>query len=186
MADAAFNPFDRAVDYYLLSGQRSPGKLILPDSPDVEYRWQEHLGYGFSGGWVIFLGRKLIKFDMTHRLYTDQDWRDWNAFWPLIQVPPIGRRPTAHRFWHPVVNYFGIDKVMVWKPRAPKQVAEGSDIWEATITFTEWRAPKPQKGKPLKAKNKKKLSERDIELLELSQERDAVDGILDALPSTPQ
>jgi hypothetical protein len=134
----AANPITTPVDYILLSNQRSPGlaEVSAANSPRM---WDERRGFALSGSRVVFRGIGLAYPIVTLRLFSDQDWKDWHQWKPLVQRPPIGERAHAMDIWHPFLEDLGITSVVVQDVLQPRQTADGE--WSIDIKFIEFRRP---------------------------------------------
>jgi hypothetical protein len=140
------NPFTSPIDYIMLAGQRSPGLADLPQGASAPRKWDLRKGYGLSGGGIVYTGDDLAKFPVKIRLYTDQDWTDWDSFKTLVRKPPPNVKPKAMDIWHPILEEFEIKSVVVEDLKGPTQTGDGEWTWE--IDFLQFRAPKVAIAKP--------------------------------------
>jgi len=147
----AFDPFVTPIDHFLLSGQKSPGtaRIVGASSPR---KWDERAGYGLSGSFSVYLGRRLAKFDAVITLVDSADWAAWQAFKPLVDRAPNGKRPRALDIWHPWLADLDIKAAGVEDVLQPDEPDDGSKI--ITIKFIEFRAPRITLAKPEAASRK--------------------------------
>jgi hypothetical protein len=141
----SWNPLDNPVDKVGLGGKLTPGlaEIVGADSPR---QWDERTGYGLSGATVFFHGIKLSHFSIKLRLFTAADWDDWHAFKPLVDKPPIGKRPRSLDVSHPLLEDLGIRSVVVENVSVPEQSDDGE--WSIEIKVIEFRKPKFTMAKP--------------------------------------
>lgn len=141
----SWNPIDTPVDKVIFAGRPSPGlaDVVGADSPRD---WDERRGYGLSGATLFFRGVKLSHFSVKLRLYTVQDWVDWYAFKPIVDKPPLGKRPRAIDISHPFLEDLGIRAVEVENVGAPEQTDHGEFTVE--LKLIEYRRPKFTMSKP--------------------------------------
>ena len=144
-SNAPWNPLTDPVDRVQLAGVWAPG-LSRPVGASSPRKWDEQDGPGWSGGLLIYRGIKLCHFSVWIYLYTDEDWRDWDAFRPLVMRPPRGQRPRTYPIWHPLLAQMNISACVVEDVRAPDQVEPG--VWLIDVSMIESRIPK--KGKPIR------------------------------------
>lgn len=141
-----WNPIDTPIDFFALSGQQSPGYGTV-ENAEAERDWDEVKGYGWSGGFSRFKGRKLARFNLIVRLETPEHWNQWAFFKPLIAKPPFGKRPKSLDVWHPWLEEIDVRSCVVLKDVAPAPTDAG--IWTFKIPMLEWRAPKLTLAKPI-------------------------------------
>jgi hypothetical protein len=146
----AWNPIVAPCDYILLAGQRSPG-LAEVRGASSKRRWDEREGFGLSGAFSVFKGRGLASFSVFLRLYTEQDWRDWYAWKPLVDRLPTKRSGSktdtgALDILHPYLEALDIRAVGVAEVMQPDQTGDGEHTIE--IKFLEFRHPKLTLAKP--------------------------------------
>jgi len=134
-----WNPLDEGADKIWLAQQWSPG-LCEISGANSPREWEERKGYGWSGAIVIFRGVGLARFSVKFKLYTADDWRDWSLFKPLVDKPPLGRRPRAMDIWHPLLVDQGIYAVVVEDLGQAEQTADGE--WTIETKMVEYRFPK--------------------------------------------
>lgn len=136
-------------DYIVLGNAISPGRatIVPPGSPR---NWDVRQGYGFSGAFVVYTGDGLAKFDVLIDIWDDADWPKWDAFAKLtLARPPLGTKPKALDISHPLLALepWKITSVVVTDVSGFEQSDEG--MWTCSISFLQYRAPKPALGKPL-------------------------------------
>lgn len=135
----SFNPLDEPIDKVWLAQRWSPG-LCEIEGANSPRNWEELPGYGWSGALLRFKGVGLAHFVIRLKLLTSQDWIDWSVFKPLVDKPPLGRRPRALDVWHPLLVDQGIYALVVEDLGQPMQTADGE--WSIEIKCIEWRMPK--------------------------------------------
>lgn len=135
-----WNPNEEPVDYVELAGQRTPGlaEIIGAGSPR---QWDEARGPGLSGARLRFRGLRLSRFMIRIRLFTTQDFADWEAFRSVVQRPPLGERPRAIDIVHPITTDAGINSVVVEDVSQMTQTDDGE--WTIEIKLIEHRPPLP-------------------------------------------
>jgi len=156
----AFNPISNPVDFVELAGRRTPGiaEVLGASSPR---EWKERRSIGYGGAIVVFRGIKLARFTVKLRLYSDQDWQDWDDFRDVVQRPPLsnaasqgvgiirspfGRRPKALSVNHPILADLNISSCVVLDVLQPVQTGNGE--WTIDIKFIEYRRPRYQLATP--------------------------------------
>lgn len=141
----SWDPITSPVDHIELAGKRSPGlcEVIGAGSPR---KWDERRGYALSGATVVFRGIGLARFTVRLRFYTPEDWAAWYAWKPLVDKPPLGKRPSALDIWHPLLEAQAIKKVVVEDVGQPDQTEDGE--WTVEIKFIEFRRPQIALAKP--------------------------------------
>jgi hypothetical protein len=139
-----WDPIGAPCDYILLAGKRSPGLADVRGASSPR-AWDEREGFGLSGAFSVFKGRRLAHFAVHLRLYTPQDWLDWYAWKPLVDKLPTrrgggGKDSGAMDIWHPVLEALDIRAVAVAEVMQPEQLEAGE--WAVEIKFIEFRHPK--------------------------------------------
>jgi hypothetical protein len=140
-----WDPITQPVDYILLANKRSPGFADVSGATSPR-KYDELKGHGQSGATLVFLGIAPAKFTVKLRLYTVQDWADWDAWRPLVDKAPGGKKPTALDIWHPHLVPLGIKSVVVESISQPEQTGEGE--WTIEIVFLPYIEPTPARAKP--------------------------------------
>lgn len=142
----SWNPLSEPYDKIWLAQVWSPGlcDIVGANSPR---NWEERDGAGMSGATIVFHGIKLAHFSVRFRLYTEQDWSEWNQFSPLLIKPPPRVEPRALDIWHPILVDQGIYSVAVEDVGPPDQTQDGE--WTIEVKFSEYRGePKHTLAKP--------------------------------------
>ncbi len=158
-------PYQSIGDYFLLAGMASPG-LCDVDNADAPLKYDERIGYGLSGAWLFFRGEELSKFGVRIRVYPGgpnfRQYRtifaymrspEWLAFRALYAKPPVGTRPKAMDFVHPITTELGIKSVVTLNELGWKQTTSDGE-WTKEIRFCTYRAPKPALARPFASKDK--------------------------------
>lgn len=140
-----WDPLSKPQDKAEINGIVTPGvcEVIGAHSPR---KWDKQSGPGYSGAWLIYHGTDLSDFSIVCRLYTDDDWLEWDALRPMLTRPPIGSRPKAMSVVHPVLDQVGVISMVVEDVMAPQQTGPGE--WTIEIRCIEWRGPKAALSKP--------------------------------------
>lgn len=133
-------PLIEPADRIWLAQKWSPG-LCEIQGANSPREWEERPGYGWSGSFLWFKGIRLAHFSITFRLYSEQDWIDWYKFKPLLDRPPVGKRPRALDIWHPLLVDQGIYAVQVEDMGPPIQTSDNGE-WSIEVKFLESRVPK--------------------------------------------
>lgn len=142
----AFDPVLNPTDFYLLQGRKSPGICKITGA-GMPRKWDEIVGYGWSGGFAIYKGQRLAKWKAIHTLATEQDWADWEAFLPLLSRPTSSQRPKALDIWHPWLERFALKSCVVDHVAQPEEDGD-LGLWQVTVDYLEFRAPKRALAKP--------------------------------------
>lgn len=140
-----WNPLDEPADKVWVSQRWTPG-LAEIDGANSPRNWEELPGYGWSGALLRFKGIGLAHFTIRLRLVTSEDWVEWSIFKPLVDKPPLGRRPRSLDVWHPLLVDQGIYAFVVEDLGQPSQTEDG--IWTIEIKCIEWRMPKYSLSEP--------------------------------------
>lgn len=155
----AFDPITHPQDYIVLAGLRSPGiaEIVGASSPR---EWDERKGYGLSGSFSVFKGRRLARFAVRLRFYTEQDWLLWASWKQLVDKVPTKRGGSSDgstnfdtgvlQIDHPILADLGIRAAAVEEVRQPEQTDHGE--WTVEIKFIEFRHPVVTLAKPEGAK----------------------------------
>lgn len=131
----------------------SPG-LCAVYGLSMQRDWEENRPYGLEGGFLRYRGRKLIRFNVTFRLYTEIHWAEWDAIRPMLCTPPtrldeaaVGDAIVPVRaigLQHSLINGFGISAVVVEAVTNPEPSNETGE-WVVTVNLIEYRVPKQAK-----------------------------------------
>ena len=145
----AFDPYASPQDYFELDGQKSPGLATITNTKALR-EWKERGGFGVSGGFTVFSKVKNARPVVKIRLYPG-DWAAWHEWKPLVLRVPTrrgGDKPESGylRIAHPILEDLGITAVGVESVSQPEQVEDG--VWEVTIEFLQFVAPKVTLAKP--------------------------------------
>jgi hypothetical protein len=137
-------------DYIVLAGAPSPGLAIVKGAGSPR-KWDVRDGYGLTGAVCVFMGEGLATFDVDIFCWKDEHFLAWPLFARLTLVnPPIGARPTSMSIQHPTLNDppLSISQVVVTNVTAWEQDPDGNGLWCRTISFLQYRKPRPALVKP--------------------------------------
>lgn len=147
----AWSPLSVPVNFVILGGQPTPGLCDVVGADDPR-RIDKRQGYGLSGSFPVFLGLDLSEFKLVLRLYSQQDWDDWDVFKPIVKRPPAGKFPKALDIYHPYLDDLNIRAVMVKNRSQPEEIDGGAH--SITIELIAFRRPKIALAKPDAATDK--------------------------------
>lgn len=137
-------------DVIVLAGVPSPGVAVVRGA-DSPRDWDVQKGYGLTGATTIFTGQGLAKFDVDIFCWESLHFQAWKLFSKLtLENPPIGGRPTSMFIQHPQLNDppLSIGQVVITNVTQWEQDPDGSGMWSRTISFLEYRKPRPALVKP--------------------------------------
>lgn len=138
-------------DHIVLDGAVSPGLAIVKGA-GTPRRWDVRDGYGVTGAVCVFTGQGLATFDVDIFAWTDAHFLAWPIFARLTLVnPPIGARPTSMSIQHPALQDppLTVSQVVVTNVSQWEQDPDGGGLWCRTISFLEYRKPRPALVAPL-------------------------------------
>ncbi len=137
-------------DFIVLAGAPSPGLAVLKQ-PGSPRKWDVRDGYGITGAVCVFMGEGLAAFDCDIFCWKDAHFVAWPIWARLCLVnPPIGARPTSMSIQHPILQDppLKIDQVVVTNVTGWEQDPDGGGLWARTISFLQYRKPRPALVKP--------------------------------------
>jgi len=130
---------------------KSPG-LATFRKPGTPRGWDVQKGGGQSGAFVIYTGEGLAKFDVDISLWLELHFLDWQIFARTHLMRPIAFTPAKKLgIYHPRLQLppLNITDVVIEDVTGFEQDDDGMET--CTISFLEYRAPKPIITKPLPA-----------------------------------
>lgn len=139
---------DLVYDSIVLRGVRSPGKVTL-SGHDREFEWDVKKVPGQKGASTTFNGDKPAEVTASFYLVRDDalgidDFAEWPAFVEVVRSSLASATPKALDIYHPDLAEQGITSVV------PKKIGgvvhDGKGGQTITITFLEYRPPKPAGG----------------------------------------
>jgi hypothetical protein len=150
----AWDPINDPCDYIKLAGQKSPGLADVSGASSIR-EWEERNGYGLTGGRSIFMRRKLSRFSVKIRLYTEEEWAEFQEWRKVVDKLPTRRGGNNAAsgmldIWHPLLEELDIKAVGVAEVLQPEQTEDG--VWTYEIRFIEFRQPKVTLARPDAAK----------------------------------
>lgn len=145
-----WDPITDPCDYILLAGKRSPGLAEVRGASSPR-AWDEREGFGLSGSFSVFKGRRLAHFSVILTLTTPDDWEAWREWKPIVDKLPTrrggaGKDTGTLDIWHPLLADLDIKAVAVAEVMQAEQVDDG--VWSIEIKFLEFRHPKITLAKP--------------------------------------
>lgn len=151
------NPQEDDVDSIVLCGKRSPGKAIVEGAGQPR-KWDETPGIGMSGSTLSGGGLGLSEFTVRIQLWEPEHFVEWSTWRDLLKPPKPaaagftngiagGTKIKALDIRNPLLDEVDVNAVVVVDRTQLTQV-EDTGIWECTITFKAYRAPKPVLAKP--------------------------------------
>jgi len=140
----AWNPFDEPIDYALILGKKTPGKLTIEGAGRV-LKWDERAGYGYTGAWLFFKGAGLSHFTLKIDIWTPEQWNEWLEFKGILK-PPNRARPRALDIWHPALELVDIKSIVVEEEPIAKKSDTG--LYTIDIKVSQFRRPKLDLVKP--------------------------------------
>ena len=155
------DPNTNPINFVVINGHAvSPGIATVEGASDPR-RWDERNAYGTGGSILFYTGFQQSHFSVKLRLYTPQDWADWEVFRKLFPKPvrvttPDGLAPArrgdsgAFDIWHPFLAMVGIKAAVVEEILQPVLTDETGE-WTVEIKMISFRNPKPQFAKPAAA-----------------------------------
>ena len=146
-----WSPFRLSIDSALIANLPTPG-LLLIEKANSPRQWDERNGYGWSGSFPVFIGQRLSAFDLTFKMYNDDDWTKYQALRPILVRPPFGKRPTSLDIVHPILMDLEIRSVVITDVLQLTPIDNGG--WAKTIECLSFRRPKVALAKPEASKQK--------------------------------
>jgi len=142
MTDPAYVPFELTIDGALIAGMQTPTLTVI-ERAALERGWDQTKSHGYSGGFSVYTGDKLIPFDLIFRLFSREDWDRYRALRPFLMTPP---RVEASRVFggskaidilHPILADLGVRSFVITKIHQLRQTDPG--VWEKQIECLQFR-----------------------------------------------
>lgn len=152
-----FDPMRQPDDEIFISDRLVPGITVFKGI-SAPRDWEERKGFGMIGARLRYKGNKLTHFSIIVSLYTQDDWDEWNEFFPIIKRAPhpdasqmaaITSIPSLHRAMremapplsirHPLLDEYEINQVVVEDVTAMTEDDKG--VWTSEIKLIEYREP---------------------------------------------
>jgi hypothetical protein len=92
------------------------------------------------------MGEGLATFDVDIFCWKPEHFLAWQLFARAVLTnPPIGGRPTSMSIQHPTLNdpALSISQVVVTDVGAWEQDPGGTGLWSRTLSFLQYRKPRP-------------------------------------------
>ncbi len=137
-------------DYIVLGGFPSPGLAVVKNA-GTPRKWDVREPTYMSGGTCIFIGEALATFDVDIFCWETAHFVAWQFFAKMTLAPPGGQfgLPISRSIQHPALNDYPltISQVSVTNVSQWEQDPDGGGLWCRTISFLQYRAPKPAAAK---------------------------------------
>lgn len=146
--DDILPPYELALNYFMLGGEKSPGKCEVRGA-GREWEWAELVGWGLDGASLILRRRLLVEFEIDVTIVTQTELDAWDDFYSKVLQSPVSGRKDKSRgvgIYHPRLARVGVTSAVV---RHVGQFVQGKGGRETvTIKFKEYRSPKFALTKP--------------------------------------
>jgi len=152
-----FDPLSQPNDSVYISDQLVPGIVVI-SGLSAPREWEERRSFGMMGARLRYKGQKLSRFKLLVALYTEEHWKDWTQFAPLVRRPPPPDRsqlqaitsiPSLHRLMrtqappltirNPILEEYRITRVVVEDMTAP--VEDDRGVWNIEIKLIQYQRP---------------------------------------------
>jgi hypothetical protein len=152
-----FDPMRQPEDEIFISDRLVPG-ITNFKGISAPRNWEERQGFGMIGARLRYKGNKLTHFTIIVSLYTQEDWDEWNEFFPIIKRAPqpdasqmgaITSIPSLHRAMrdmapplsirHPLLDVYEITQVVIEDVTAMTEDDKG--VWTSEIKLIEYKEP---------------------------------------------
>lgn len=153
-------------DLIFLDGTRSPGLCIRTGGGERKQKWEAQQAPMFAGAYVIFRGEEISTLEVRFELWLPEHFTAWKAFAAMLRAGAKKRPPRVYALTDLTVEDSEIKQVALASIGRQEKLAPGK--WGYTVTFTEYRKPKPIGG-PLAPK-----SDRDKKIEALNDENKAL------------
>lgn len=145
---SALNPLREDVHYFVLQGQRCPGRAVLKTT-SAGLKWDEQAPAGSTGATLTGGGSKLAVVTFAIELWRSLHFIEWSSWRRLLAKPtpaPAGqfgaKKVSAMVISSPQLDELGVRSV-VFESRTELHEVGEHGMWGCEVTFREYRAPKP-------------------------------------------
>jgi hypothetical protein len=143
-------------DTIVLAGVRSPGVVTI-SGHDRQIGWDVKKGQGQSGASTTRTSEDPVEFTCTFYLVKDSaagidDFAEWEDFLTVANSSIAAKDPKALDIYHPDLARVDIKSVVLRKIGGVVHDGLGGETH--TLTFLEYRPPKPKGGSPKGSKSK--------------------------------
>lgn len=169
---ATFDPTVTGVDSVMFGGMATPGVAKVTGLTKPK-RLDEQAGPGLTGGYLIFRGMKLARFNVEIDLYKPEHFTDWELFLAFIREPknPIPMAQMVFDVWHPILAQRQISSATIEDAKGPEQQGDDSRH-RVVLNCIEHRTPKLQSSKPDQPEERPKdWADREIDAKRIEAER---------------
>ena len=151
---AVVNPIDdeSLFNVVWLGGVKSPGKVTL-SGHDRKAEWDVKNGPGITGATTTLKSIPPIEFTASFYLVRDDaqgidQFAEWPAFLAMVESTIHDTKPKAIDIYHPDLASQTPPIISVCKAKVAGVVHDGKGGQTITVSFQEYRAPKPAGGTP--------------------------------------
>lgn len=110
---------------------------------DRDYGWDVKKGKGSAGAELTLDGVQPCKGSITCQLFTDQDFKDWDAFVSaVLSIDAEVQKTEGLAIYHPALAAVGVTTIVVKKFSVPQH--QGKGLYFVTIDLIEWSKPPPK------------------------------------------
>lgn len=102
--DDILPPYELALNYFTLGGERSPGKCEVRGA-GREWEWAELAGWGLDGASLLLRRRVLVEFEIDVKIVTQTELDQWDDFYSkVLQTPAYhaGKKSSSSPFTNAV------------------------------------------------------------------------------------
>jgi hypothetical protein len=143
-----------AQDYVTIGGDKSPGKSVIFDV-HTPRPWDIRKGYALTGATIVPQGDDLGTFKIRFEFWSGADVPAWYAFAAKyfdksVRLVPGSNKPKALSILHPMLSAppVRITACVVDDATGLEPDDDGLGGYHATVSFIQYRAPKPALSPP--------------------------------------
>lgn len=137
-------------DLIFLDATRSPGLCVHTGGGERKQKWEAQQAPMFTGAYVIFRGEEISTLEVRFELWRPEHFAAWKEFAAMLRAGAKKRPPRSYALTDLTVEDSEIKQVALASIGRQEKLAPGK--WGYTVTFTEYRKPKPIGG-PLAPKS---------------------------------
>jgi hypothetical protein len=131
-------------DFVVIDGQISPGIAVVTGC-DRKYSWDVKAGKGNAGASTTFQGDEISKPKVEFLMWLDEHFEAWDNFVQILRRA-VGPKPNALTVVHPDFQENDISACTI--DNIGQRVAKGRGLHSVTVSFLEYKPPKPKGGDP--------------------------------------